>query len=511
MEASALTSAGHSGLLARRSPLLRLQSDERLVALIREGHDRAFEVLFDRYQTRLLAFCRHLVNSVQDAEDVLQEVFVAAHGAMLADERAINARPWLYRIARNRCLNHLRRPVAEGQDSMDIHAHSNGANTLEQVQNREELRQIFSDVHDLPETQRTALVLREIDDLSYTEIAQAMGTTLPAVKSLLVRARMSLAEASEARVLTCDEVRLELAEAVEGLRKLSGPARRHVRDCGPCHRYRDELRSTTKALGALAPFGLAWLAQKLFGIKLGGGSTAGGSAGSAGSAGGAAGSAGGAAGSAGGAAGSAGGAAAAAGGSGATFGGAVAAAGSAAGGIGGALGAKAAVGMATAALITAGAVGVNDLKGARDSSSSTDTVNAVGFGDWTAAPHGSSVHRATHPTASASTSTPTPESAETATAPPEEAAPAPATEAPAPAPEDAAPADDGAVGASTDGASTTPAPADPTDASGASDGTSSGTDIGGIDVEPAPTTDPPATDPLSPDLAASTDADAPSA
>ncbi len=199
-----------------------MQADERLVALMREGHDRAFEVLFNRYQPRLLAFCRHLVGSPQDAEDVLQEVFAAAHGAILADSRPINARPWLYRIARNRCLNHLRKPTADGVDSMDVHPHENGTSTLEQVQRREELRSIVADVHELPETQRTALVLREIDDLSYTDIAQAMGTTLPSVKSLLVRARMSLAESSEARILTCDEVRLELAEAAEGIRKVGG-------------------------------------------------------------------------------------------------------------------------------------------------------------------------------------------------------------------------------------------------------------------------------------------------
>src|SRR5438876_3673540 len=127
MEASALTSVSTGGVLSRSTPLLRLQGDERLVALIREGHERAFEVLFDRYESRLLAFCRHLVGSAYDAEDVLQEVFAAAHAAMLADERPINARPWLYRIARNRSLNFLRRPTAEGQDSMDDHPHANGA------------------------------------------------------------------------------------------------------------------------------------------------------------------------------------------------------------------------------------------------------------------------------------------------------------------------------------------------------------------------------------------------
>src|ERR687888_1879565 len=155
MEASALTTAGHSGLLARRSPLLRLQGDERLVALIRDGHDRAFEVLFDRYQARLLSFCRHLVGCNQDAEDLLQEVFVAAHPAMQADERPIKARPWLYRIARNRCLNHLRRPVPAGQDSMDVFERDGGTTTADTVHEREEFRQIVSDVGHLPETQRT--------------------------------------------------------------------------------------------------------------------------------------------------------------------------------------------------------------------------------------------------------------------------------------------------------------------------------------------------------------------
>ena len=164
--------------------------------MIREGHPRAFEILFNRYQSRLLAFCRRLVGSPQDAEDVLQEVFAAAHSAILADSRPINARPWLYRIARNKCVNHLRKPTADGVDSMDIHPHENGTSTLERVQRREELRAIVSDVHELPKTQRTALVLRAIDDLSYTDIAQTMGTTLPSVKSLLVRARMSLAQSS---------------------------------------------------------------------------------------------------------------------------------------------------------------------------------------------------------------------------------------------------------------------------------------------------------------------------
>src|SRR3954468_20309328 len=121
LEASALQHpAGLAGMHGR-SPLLRLQSDERLIALVRRGNHHAFEALVARYQARLLAFCRHMLSSKEDAEDVLQEVFAAAFNAVLADNRAINVRPWLYRIARNRSLNHLRRTQALGVDSMDVH------------------------------------------------------------------------------------------------------------------------------------------------------------------------------------------------------------------------------------------------------------------------------------------------------------------------------------------------------------------------------------------------------
>jgi RNA polymerase sigma factor (sigma-70 family) len=255
------------------SPLLRLQSDERLVALIRRGQHAAFETLFARYQSRLLAFCRHMLGSREDAEDVLQEVFAAAFNAILADEREINVRPWLYRIARNRSLNHLRRASAIGVDSMDTHFADNGLSTAEKVMRRESFRQLIGDVRQLPETQRTALLLREIDALSYEQISDAMETTVPAVKSLLVRARISLAEAAEARRLTCEEARLEMGEVAEGLLKTSPAVRRHVRDCERCRAFRKQLKDNNVALAAILPVGPLLLLKKLMLTKLG--STAG--------------------------------------------------------------------------------------------------------------------------------------------------------------------------------------------------------------------------------------------
>lgn len=174
-----------------------------------------------------------MLSSREDAEDVLQEVFAAAFNAMLADERPINVRPWLYRIARNRSLNHLRKATAIGVDSMDVHLAESRPDDG-RVHKREEFRQLLEDVTELAETQRTALLLREIDALSYDQIAEVMETTVPSVKSLLVRARVSLAEAAEARLLSCEQVRIELGEVAEGLRKTSAPVRRHTRNCDRC-------------------------------------------------------------------------------------------------------------------------------------------------------------------------------------------------------------------------------------------------------------------------------------
>ena len=340
MEATALTHSSVPGL-NRPSPLLRLQSDEKLVALTRRGQHAAFETLFSRYQSRLLSFCRHMLSSREDAEDVLQEVFTAAFNAILADEREINVRPWLYRIARNRSLNHLRRASAVGVDSMDIHFAEGGISTGEKVLRRESFRQLIGDVQQLPETQRTALLLREIDALSYDQIAHAMETTVPSVKSLLVRARISLAEATEARKLSCAEVRLELGTAAEGLVKLGAPARRHVRDCERCRSFKKHLKDNNHALAAIFPVGPLLLLKKLLLTKLG--STA--SAGSAHVAGGAGATAGASAG------------VTAAAGAGAVGGA------STAGGIltagAGALATKAVAGLAAAALVTAGAVAAN--------------------------------------------------------------------------------------------------------------------------------------------------------
>lgn len=265
--------------------LLKLQADERLVAHVRRGNQAAFEVLVARYQARLLAFCRHMLGASarRDAEDVLQEVFASAYRAMLGDTRPINVRPWLYRIARNRCLNHLRRDPMPSIEGMEMTVVDERIGTAETVHQRAEVRQLLSDIQNLPETQRTAILLREIDDLSYEQIALAMDTTVAAVKSLLVRARVGLAEAAESRRLSCDEVRFELGQHAEGLvDKLTPPTRRHLKDCKSCAAFQQDLKDTNKALAMLAPaFGILILVKSIIGGSHASGAAGGAAAGSA--------------------------------------------------------------------------------------------------------------------------------------------------------------------------------------------------------------------------------------
>ena len=287
MEVSALRYSGGIGLHAR-SPLLRLQSDERLVALIRRGSSAAFEVLVSRYHARLLAFCRHLLGSREDAEDVLQEVFV---GRLQRDPRrrppdqraavAVPDRPQPQPQPPAPDPGHRRR--LDGHPPVRPRRHHRG-----QGPRARGVPLLVGDIQALPETQRTALVLREMDALSYEQIAEAMETTVPSVKSLLVRARVSLAEAAEARAA---DLRRRSDRAGRGGRGPAPPARARwsAATCAPASAARPSAASsseTNKALAALLPIGRPLvLLQKLAIAHLGHSAGAGSSASGAGAAG----------------------------------------------------------------------------------------------------------------------------------------------------------------------------------------------------------------------------------
>ncbi|HXE45007.1 MAG TPA: RNA polymerase sigma factor [Conexibacter sp.] len=278
------------------APLLRLRSDEQLVRLFRAGSDEAFRVIHDRYRTRLFAYARQMLGgSRADAEDALQDVFVRAHAALRANDRDVSLRAWLYRIAHNRCVDELRRVGAIGLSSAPAEVlelvHAPAADPMDVVERRESLRRLVEDVQRLPDQQRSALLMREISGMAYSDLAVALEVTVPAVKSLLVRARIGLAQAAEARDTACAAIRADLADAHERGVRASGLVRRHLHDCSACSTYRKELRTLDARLAALVPaLGPAALVAKLLGAVVGGGggsSVAGGSAGGAAAAGGA--------------------------------------------------------------------------------------------------------------------------------------------------------------------------------------------------------------------------------
>jgi RNA polymerase sigma factor (sigma-70 family) len=183
--------------LSASPALLRLRSDDQLVALFRDGRDDAFTVIHDRHRPALLRYARHMLRARGEAaaEDVVQDVFLRAHQALRRDDRPMALRAWLYRIAHNRCLDELRVRVAEELE--DRHPAPHGAEDA--VARSQRLRELVGDINELPEQQRSALVIRELAGLSYAEIAEALDTTVPAVKSLLVRARINLAQAAQLR------------------------------------------------------------------------------------------------------------------------------------------------------------------------------------------------------------------------------------------------------------------------------------------------------------------------
>lgn len=181
--------------------MLELLPDPRLVALVRAGRDDAFATIVERYQGQLLGFARRLLRGTgHDAEDVVQDAFLRAYKSLRATDNAMHLRPWLYMIVRNRAMDDLRRAgggrfVAAELDEVEHVAVARGLDPAERAVERELLREVVAEMQRLPERQKLALVMRELDGASHVEMSERLGTSIPATKSLLVRARTTLQEA----------------------------------------------------------------------------------------------------------------------------------------------------------------------------------------------------------------------------------------------------------------------------------------------------------------------------
>ena len=134
--------------------------DARLAALVRQGDQRAFEVLYERHHAALLSFCRHMLGSLQDGEDALQQTFLRAHRALSDGPPPDAMRPWLFAIARNRCRTLL---AASRESTVALEDFEPSFDGLaEDVRRRADLRELVRDLARLPEDQREALVLFEL-------------------------------------------------------------------------------------------------------------------------------------------------------------------------------------------------------------------------------------------------------------------------------------------------------------------------------------------------------------
>ena len=234
------------------SRLLRAAPDERLVAALRRGDEAAFEAIYDRHHRALLGFCRHMLGSHEEAEDALQRVFVAAHRHLCDGTEHVNLKPWLYTIARNRCLSMLRarRETLALDDVREPSA--DGLALADEVELGEELKDLLGDIARLPDDQRAALVLAELGDLSQQEIAAVLDVRTGKVKALIFQARESLAGWRQARAVSCREI-CEQLSTLKGSALRRAPIRRHIAVCPACTAFEAEVKRQRVALSLLLP------------------------------------------------------------------------------------------------------------------------------------------------------------------------------------------------------------------------------------------------------------------
>ena len=177
-------------------------SDQQLVLRVQAGEKAAFDLLVRKYQHRVLKLVSRFVSDAADAEDVAQEAFIKAYRALASFRGDSAFYTWLYRIAINTAKNALvsnrRRPVdfdldLQDPEQYDRHARLKEGDTPEGVLLTEEIRSVVEKaMEQLPEDLRTAIVLRELEGLSYEEIAEAMDCPVGTVRSRIFRAREAI-------------------------------------------------------------------------------------------------------------------------------------------------------------------------------------------------------------------------------------------------------------------------------------------------------------------------------
>jgi RNA polymerase sigma factor (sigma-70 family) len=250
--------------------LSSLLSDERLTRRAVGGDGRAFAAIFRRYHQSLYRFCLAIVGNPEDAQDALQNTMVKVLRALPGEERRIDLKPWLYRIAHNESIDLLRRRRETSQ--LDVEQVAPGYGLAEDAATRERLRRLVADLHELPERQREVLVMREMSGLDFGEIAAALDTSGAVARQTLYEARQSLRQMDEGREMDCETVTKALSDG-DGRVTRRRDVRAHLRSCARCRGFREDITSRQRDFAALAPLPAVAAAGMLQGL-LGGSSQA---------------------------------------------------------------------------------------------------------------------------------------------------------------------------------------------------------------------------------------------
>ena len=246
----------------------RLLSDDRLTRRAVSGDQRAFAAIFSRYHQPLYRFCLAIVGNPDDAQDALQNTMAKVLRSLPGEEREIELKPWLYRIAHNESIDLLRRRRETRE--LDVEQVAPGYGLAEDVATRERLRGLLDDLRELPERQREVLVMRELSGLDFEEIGPALGTSGAVARQTLYEARQSLRQMDEGREMDCDAVTKALSDG-DGRVTRRRDIRSHLRSCAACREFRDEIEGRQRDLAGLAPLPAVAAAGMLHGL-LGGGS-----------------------------------------------------------------------------------------------------------------------------------------------------------------------------------------------------------------------------------------------
>jgi RNA polymerase sigma factor (sigma-70 family) len=225
------------------------------------------EAVYERYHQQLYRYCYSIVGNADDAQDALQNAMLKAVRALPAEQREIQLKPWLYRIAHNESVELLRKRRDQVPLGPDLASPAGGL--VETATQRDRLRQLLGDLDRLPERQRGALVMRELSGLGFEQIGEAFETSPAVARQTVYEARLSLRQLEAGREMSCEKVMLELSDA-DGRVTRRRDIQAHLRDCAECREFGESIASRRRDLAAIAPLPAAASTALLHSIVGGG-------------------------------------------------------------------------------------------------------------------------------------------------------------------------------------------------------------------------------------------------